>query len=125
MYGPDLRYATIDGYWNRTCNQFLHTKGVSSMATPLEKWVDEQAKLTKPSKIHWCDGTEAEAKKLIEIDKAHFIIGAYGSAETLSVAPVAEKAKVILITPGSQAAEISDPLLVRIKTEKCLSSRIF
>jgi len=37
------------------------------MATPLERWVEEQAQLTKPSKIYWCDGTEAEAKKLIEI----------------------------------------------------------
>ncbi len=37
------------------------------MSTPLERWVEEQAKLTKPSKIHWCDGTESEAKKLIEI----------------------------------------------------------
>ncbi|MFH1800043.1 MAG: phosphoenolpyruvate carboxykinase (GTP) [Candidatus Omnitrophota bacterium] len=37
------------------------------MATPLERWVEEQAKLTKPSKIYWCDGTEAEAKELIEI----------------------------------------------------------
>ena len=37
------------------------------MATPLEKWVEEQAKLTKPARIHWCDGSEAEARKLIEI----------------------------------------------------------
>ena len=37
------------------------------MATPLEKWVDEQAKLTKPDKIYWCDGSDAEARKLIEI----------------------------------------------------------
>lgn len=36
------------------------------MTTPLEKWVDEQAKLTEPDKIHWCDGSEAEAEKLIE-----------------------------------------------------------
>lgn len=48
------------------------------------------------------------AKKLIALDKVRFILGAYGSAETLSVAPVAEKARVILISPGSQAAEISD-----------------
>jgi len=37
------------------------------MATLLEKWVDEQAKLTKPDKIYWCDGSEEEAQKLIEI----------------------------------------------------------
>ncbi|MDP3791449.1 MAG: phosphoenolpyruvate carboxykinase (GTP) [Candidatus Omnitrophota bacterium] len=37
------------------------------MATPLEKWVEEQAKLTKPDKIYWCDGSDAEARKLIEI----------------------------------------------------------
>ena len=37
------------------------------MATPLEKWVEQQAKLTKPDRIHWCDGSEQEAHKLIEI----------------------------------------------------------
>jgi phosphoenolpyruvate carboxykinase (GTP) len=37
------------------------------MATPLEKWVEEQAKLTQPARIHWCDGSDEEAHKLIEI----------------------------------------------------------
>jgi phosphoenolpyruvate carboxykinase (GTP) len=37
------------------------------MATPLERWVDEQARLTKPKKIYWCDGSEKEAHELIEI----------------------------------------------------------
>ena len=37
------------------------------MATPLEKWVEQQAKLTKPDNIYWCDGSEEEAHKLIEI----------------------------------------------------------
>ena len=37
------------------------------MATSLERWVDEQAALTKPKSIYWCDGSEAEAHKLIEI----------------------------------------------------------
>ncbi len=45
------------------------------MATPLEKWVDEQAKLTKPDKIHWCDGSEAEARRLIEIGMKEEKIG--------------------------------------------------
>ncbi|OGS46907.1 MAG: phosphoenolpyruvate carboxykinase [Elusimicrobia bacterium RIFOXYD2_FULL_34_15] len=37
------------------------------MATSLEKWVEKQAELTKPDKIYWCDGSEKEARKLIEI----------------------------------------------------------
>lgn len=37
------------------------------MATPLEKWVEEQASLTKPDKIYWCDGSEDEARRLVEI----------------------------------------------------------
>jgi len=42
-------------------------QGGNNMATPVEKWVEEQAKLTKPDKIWWCDGSEEEAHKLIEI----------------------------------------------------------
>jgi phosphoenolpyruvate carboxykinase (GTP) len=45
------------------------------MATPLEKWVEQQAKLTKPDKIYWCDGSEEEAHKLIEIGCKHEKIG--------------------------------------------------
>ena len=35
------------------------------MATPVEKWVEETAKLTQPEHIYWCDGSEAENHKLI------------------------------------------------------------
>jgi phosphoenolpyruvate carboxykinase (GTP) len=35
------------------------------MATPVEKWVEEVARLTQPERIHWCDGSEAENQKLI------------------------------------------------------------
>lgn len=37
------------------------------MATEVEKWVNEQARLAKPAKIYWCDGSEEEARRLIEI----------------------------------------------------------
>jgi phosphoenolpyruvate carboxykinase (GTP) len=36
------------------------------MATPVEQWVDEVAHLTRPAKIVWCDGSEAEYQGLIE-----------------------------------------------------------
>src|SRR4029079_2576211 len=35
--------------------------------TPLQQWVEEQAKLTKPFKIYWCNGSEEEARRLISI----------------------------------------------------------
>ena len=36
------------------------------MATPLESWVEESARLTKPSKIVWCDGSQAENERLTQ-----------------------------------------------------------
>jgi len=37
------------------------------MATAVEKWVEEQAALTKPDKIYWVQGTEDEMRQLIKI----------------------------------------------------------
>jgi phosphoenolpyruvate carboxykinase (GTP) len=36
------------------------------VSTPLEKWVEESASLTKPSKIVWCDGAETENERLTD-----------------------------------------------------------
>ena len=36
------------------------------MPTPLESWVEESARLTKPSKVVWCDGSKAENERLID-----------------------------------------------------------
>jgi phosphoenolpyruvate carboxykinase (GTP) len=36
------------------------------VSTPVEKWVEESARLTKPSKVVWCDGTETENERLTD-----------------------------------------------------------
>ncbi len=37
------------------------------MPTPLEEWVEKQAELTRPDRITWCDGSEEEAHRIVEI----------------------------------------------------------
>jgi phosphoenolpyruvate carboxykinase (GTP) len=36
------------------------------VATPVEKWVDECTGLTKPAKVVWCDGSQAENDRLVD-----------------------------------------------------------
>jgi phosphoenolpyruvate carboxykinase (GTP) len=36
------------------------------MATPLEQWVNETARMTRPQQVIWCDGSQAEYDGLIE-----------------------------------------------------------
>ncbi|HYR95377.1 MAG TPA: phosphoenolpyruvate carboxykinase (GTP) [Candidatus Binatus sp.] len=35
------------------------------MLTPLEQWVDEVARHTRPETVHWCDGSDAEYQRLV------------------------------------------------------------
>ena len=37
------------------------------MGAIVEEWVEEQARLTKPEKVHWIQGTEDEMRKLVEV----------------------------------------------------------
>jgi ribosomal protein S13 len=37
------------------------------MATPLERWVEEQERLMEPKKVVWCDGSEDEARRLVRV----------------------------------------------------------
>ena len=37
------------------------------MSKIVEKWVEEQAKLTKPDRIHWIQGTEEEMRGLVDV----------------------------------------------------------
>ena len=57
-----------------------------------------------------CDAKTAvnAANKLINIDKVSIIIGGTCSSETLAVAPLAEKSKVILFSPASTNPKIAD-----------------
>jgi len=57
-----------------------------------------------------CTGSDAAsaAQKLIHIDKVVAIEGAGCSGETLAAAPIAEEAKIILISPSSTSPDITD-----------------
>src|SRR3990172_8595318 len=37
-----------------------------TMGTPLERWVDEAARITQPDRVVWCDGSDQEFQGLIE-----------------------------------------------------------
>ena len=37
------------------------------MASAVERWVEDQERLAKPARVYWCDGTEGEAWRLLEI----------------------------------------------------------
>ena len=57
-----------------------------------------------------CDGKQAAiaAQKLVHIDNVGFIIGGLCSAETLSIAPITEEKKVVLMSPSSTAPKVKD-----------------
>ena len=40
------------------------TQSKSAPPAFVRQWVDEVAGLTQPGRIHWCDGSEAEAASL-------------------------------------------------------------
>jgi len=39
---------------------------MTSQLDTLNRWVDEVARLTRPDRIHWCDGSDSENRALIE-----------------------------------------------------------
>ncbi|MGH8105647.1 MAG: phosphoenolpyruvate carboxykinase (GTP), partial [Arenimonas sp.] len=40
---------------------------MSTSLAALNQWVESVARLTQPEKIHWCDGSEAENKSLVDL----------------------------------------------------------
>ncbi len=49
-------------------------KNVLTSNAHVLKWVDEMARLTKPDKVVWCDGSEQEKKSLIELSTREGIL---------------------------------------------------
>ncbi|MFH0795652.1 MAG: phosphoenolpyruvate carboxykinase (GTP) [Candidatus Omnitrophota bacterium] len=45
------------------------------MATPIEKWVEEQVRLTRPARVWWCDGSDEEMHRIVEIGLKEESIG--------------------------------------------------
>ena len=39
---------------------------MASTLEALQRWVDEVAALTRPAHIHWCDGSDAEYRTLVQ-----------------------------------------------------------
>lgn len=56
-----------------------------------------------------CNGADATnaANKLINVDKVKIIIGGFCSSESLAVAPLAEAAGVLLLSPGSSSPDLT------------------
>jgi phosphoenolpyruvate carboxykinase (GTP) len=52
----------------------------------VKEWVEEQAKLTKPDKIHWVQGTEEEMRGLIDIGIREEMIGEHHTFQPLNPA---------------------------------------
>jgi phosphoenolpyruvate carboxykinase (GTP) len=44
---------------------------MSSTLDALNRWVDDVARLTRPARIHWCDGSDAENAALVAQMEAH------------------------------------------------------
>ena len=56
-----------------------------------------------------CTGTDAAsaAQKLVNVDKVVAIVGGQCSGETLAAAPIAESAKVVMISPVSSSPDVT------------------
>ncbi len=56
------------------------------MSNVVEKWVEEQAKLTKPDRIYWVQGTEEEMRSLVDIGVKEERIGSHPTFAPLNPA---------------------------------------
>ena len=45
----------------------MSTTPAATTLAALQTWVDEVVALTQPDQVHWCDGSEAENARLVEL----------------------------------------------------------
>ena len=50
----------------------------------------------------------AAARKLVEVDQVHAIVGVYASSSTLAAAPIVEDGKTIMISPASTSPDVTN-----------------
>ena len=80
---------------------------VKGVKLALKKTASQQKAMGKKIRLIIEDnkGEPAETanavRKLIDVDKVHIILGAFASTNTLAGAPIAQAAKVPMVTPGS------------------------
>ncbi|HEU4530481.1 MAG TPA: phosphoenolpyruvate carboxykinase (GTP) [Steroidobacteraceae bacterium] len=43
-----------------------HLAALSELSKPVRDWVEEVARRTRPDRVHWCDGSDAEYRTLIQ-----------------------------------------------------------
>jgi len=41
-----------------------HVTSLAALSREVSNWVDETARLTRPDRVYWCDGSEAEFQML-------------------------------------------------------------
>jgi len=98
------------------------TGDAATYGDPVQKAVNLRVKdINKKGGIHgknikmiWEDGkcnpkdASKAAQKLVNFDGVKIILGGFCSGETLGAAPITEKAKVILLSPGSSSPEVTN-----------------
>src|SRR5258706_8833258 len=50
---------------SRICDACWPSRRRSTVGTPLENWVDDAARLTKPDRVVYCDGSAAEDERIV------------------------------------------------------------
>lgn len=69
----------------------------------------------QPVSVLWedgkCDGKEATiaAQKLVNVNRVPFVIGGVCSSEALSIVPIAEPAKVLVLSPSATSPDLNKP----------------